>query len=175
MTPHDHDPTGAQDPPGSAEQALLDRYRRRLGHAPPDVTAAAAAAFRAQAQQPGWGPARVTLLLAGVAGVALDLPVLVGAAAHTSRDVAVLHLAMAVGLLVAAWRPARHAAGMAPLVAVAAVLLLLPGLAVAPDGGGMAEELSHLPIVVGAASLLLVRHDHPGPRRRHAHHPRPAR
>ncbi len=141
-------------PAEDRESRAIAGYLDGLGHAPPAVTAAAVSAYR-QTVEPraAWDIPRVALLLSGIAGVLLDVGVLLGTATHTSRDVAVLHVAMALGLLVAAWHPERYARGLAPVVAIAAVLLFLPATTGAVTS--TAEELSHLPVIVGAAALLL--------------------
>ncbi|AXV08501.1 hypothetical protein DVS28_a3829 [Euzebya pacifica] len=131
-------------------------YRSQLGEAPPAVTDAAVTAFRAQVRQRAWTGARVVLVLAGAIGLLLELPVILGGAAHTSQDVAVLHTALSIGFLIAAWRPERYARGMVPVALAAAVLLVLPAASDTPaavDNG--VAELSHLPVLAGAAALAL--------------------
>ncbi|MGI9016547.1 MAG: hypothetical protein ACR2HR_05475 [Euzebya sp.] len=150
MTPHDPQ---ADD----LERDAVQRYRGRLGHAPPAITDSAVAAFRSQrAAHRAWTLARVLLVVAGIAGLVLDLPVVLGSATHTTQDVAVLHVALAAGLLVAAWRPDRYARGLAPVAVIAAALLVLPSA----TGVGAATisplaEAGHLPVIAGAAALLL--------------------
>lgn len=143
----------------NAHEDLLTRigaqYRSGLGEAPPAVTNAASHAFRRQVAARTWDVPRLMLVLAGVGGLLLDLPVLFGAAVHTHQDVAVLHLALAVGFLVCAWRPARYARGMIPVALAAAVLLVLPTAAdrTVVITNGLAE-LSHMPVLIGAAALM---------------------
>lgn len=152
--PRHHDP----DPIDDAARS----YRRRLGDAPPAVIDAAVSAFRASAEERGargrWDVARFALLLAGIAGAALNGAVLVGDLGHAGQDLVALHLAISTGFLVAAWRPARYATGMAPVAAAAAALLFLP---TASDTTVFSQqiigELAHLPILLGAAALLLGR------------------
>lgn len=149
-----------RQPGGPADDARLDEVgaaaRRRLGTAPPAMTDAAVVAFAARHAHKVWDASRVMLVVAGIAGLAFDVPVLFGAAAHTSQDVAVLHTSLAVGFLVAAWRPRRYARGLAPVAVAAAVLLMVPtagDTSVVAEGG--VRELAHLPVLLGAAALLL--------------------
>ena len=141
-------------------QAAGSAYRASLGDAPPSVTEDAVREFR-RAHAPrrrGVDVPRWAVGLAGVFGVLLDTAVLFGGLEHSRQDVAALHLALSIGFLIAAWRPTRYAGGLAPVAAAAAVLLFLP---TATDSSvltsGAVDELSHLPVVVGAAGLLLGR------------------
>lgn len=160
-----HDPTtdqGHDDEIGAA-------VRRRLGNAPPALTDAAVVAFATRHARTVWDATRVMLVISGIAGLAFDVPVLLGAAVHTSQDVAVLHTALAVGFLVAAWRPRRYARGLAPVAVAAAVLLMVPtanDTSVVVEGG--LRELAHLPVLLGAAALLLGGWLVPRPRSRRA-------
>ena len=136
---------------------LTTRYRASLGEAPPAVADLAMATFREQARARSFDLVRIALAVIGLAGLAIDLPVVLGTSNHTGQDVAVLHIALAVGFLVAAWRPARYARGLAPVALAAAVMLAVPGLS---DGGATAgrgpmAELSHLPVLAGAVTLAL--------------------
>ncbi len=131
-------------------------YRSQLGEAPPAVTDAAVTAFRARGRQHAWTGARIVLLLAGAIGLLLEVPVILGGSAHTSQDVAVLHTALSIGFLIAARRPERYARGMVPVAMAAAVLLVLPTASdtrTAVENG--VAELSHLPVLAGAAALAL--------------------
>lgn len=152
----------------TADRDPLERaarmYRQRLGEAPHGVTDAATHAFRdvhAREARTGWDPARVLVALAGLSGLLLDSVVLLGGTAHSRQDVAALHVALCIGFVIAAWRPQRYARGLAPVAAAAALLLLLPTLGdTSAVTESAAQELSHLPIVTGAAALLLARwHD----------------
>ena len=132
-------------------------YREALGEAPPAVADVAMSRFREQGRARGFDLVRGILLVVGLAGIAMDLPVVLGTSTHTGQDVAVLHIALAIGFLVAAWRPARYARGLAPVALAAAVMLAVPGLS---DGGATAvrgplAELSHLPVLAGAVTLAL--------------------
>lgn len=143
----------ADETPTPLELAAAASLRQRLGAAPPAVTGQAVHAFWA-AQGPAWGPARVLLVVTALLALLIEVPVLLGSATHTGQDVAVLHVAMAVGFALAAWRPTRYAAALTPVAAAAAVLLALP---VATTGSGRVDglgELAHLPLLVGAALLL---------------------
>ena len=133
---------------------LTTRYRASLGEAPPAVADLAMATFREQARARSFDLVRIALAVIGLAGLAIDLPVVLGSAAHTSQDVAVLHMALAVGFLVAAWSPERYARGLAPVALAAAVMLALPGVAEGTGAQrGPLAELAHLPVLAGAAVL----------------------
>lgn len=102
-------------------------------------------------------PWRVGLVLVAVVQPALVLPSLLAGHwvdhAHDARELGSWHLALAVGFLFAAIRPAR-AWGMLPLVAaLVAGLLVTAGIDVAESRVGLAQELAHVVDVSGVACL----------------------
>jgi predicted anti-sigma-YlaC factor YlaD len=135
----------------------------------PDLTAPilarAAADRRRAAATPG--PARVALALVGLAQVVLALPGLLGDAAgasvHVAREHGAWELALAAGLLVAAFRPARTT-GLVPVLAVlTATLLGSTALDVAAGHTTVTAESGHLLPLIGLAMLVLVRRWTPAP------------
>ncbi len=135
----------------------------------PDLTApilaAAAAERRRTSATPG--PARVALFLVGLAQLALALPGLLGdaegASVHMAREHGAWELALAVGLLVAAVRPARTT-GLVPLLAVlTATLLGSTAIDVVTGHTTVGDEISHLLPLSGLAMLVLVRRWSPAP------------
>lgn len=105
--------------------------------------------------------ARVALVAVAVAHLLLSLPALIAGdghgAVHVARELGATDVALAVGVLAAAWRPWR-AAGMLPVVAALAlglgatsVLDLLAGETTA------LAELPHLLAVIEAALLFRLR------------------
>jgi hypothetical protein len=111
-------------------------------------------------------PREVTLTRAALVVVALaqlawvTLPALVlgsdhDAPIHVSHEMGSFDLALAVGFLVAAWRPAR-AQGMRALVGAAALLLVMTAIIdLAAGRTTLSDEAPHLLAVAG---WLLVRH-----------------
>ncbi len=93
--------------------------------------------------------------LLGVAGVA------VGPALHAGRDLGALQVALAVGLLAAAWHPWR-AAGLLPAVtALVAVTVTTAGVDVANGVVSLTGELVHLGEAVGVVALWALRRELP--------------
>ena len=135
----------------------------------PDLTAPilarAAADRRRAAASPG--PARVALALVGLAQVVLALPGLLGdasgASVHVAREHGAWELALAAGLLVAAFRPARTT-GLVPVLAVlTATLLGSTALDVVAGHTTVVAESGHLLPLTGLAMLVLVRRWSPAP------------
>lgn len=126
----------------------------------PAVLRSLASERAAQAERRARGalaPWRVGLVLVAVVQPALVLPSLLAGHwvdhAHDARELGSWHLALAVGFLFAAIRPAR-AWGMLPLVAaLVAGLLVTAGIDVAESRVGFAQELAHVVDVAGVACL----------------------
>ncbi len=151
----------------SAELARSARTLRVTAAEPvPDLTAPILAAARRR-PAPTPGPARVALLLVGLAQLVVALPGLLGdaegASVHMAREHGAWELALAMGLLVAAVRPARTA-GLVPVLAVlTATLVLSTGIDVASGHTTALAETSHLLPLVGLAMLVLLRRWSPAP------------
>jgi predicted anti-sigma-YlaC factor YlaD len=108
---------------------------------------------------------RWALLAVALTQLALAAPgVLLGEAssvtsAHAARELGAFEVALAVGLLVAAWQPAR-AYGLLPLaVALGAVLLGTAVVDIAAGGTALLSESPHLLEIVGVLLLWRVAKD----------------
>jgi predicted anti-sigma-YlaC factor YlaD len=104
--------------------------------------------------------ARMALVAAAAAQICLAVPFLLfghdrTAPQHVAHEMGSFDAALAVGFLVAAWRPAR-ALGMRALLGVAAVLLVVT--AVADLVAGRTTLLDEAPHLVAVAGWLLVRY-----------------
>lgn len=160
----------------TAEIELLHRaVRVQAADVVPDLSAAIVAAApgastprllpgaRARLAQPV-GAVRWSLFVVALTQLLLALPVLVlgedvEATAHVARELGAFDVALAVGLLVAAWQPAR-AWGLLPVAA--ALGLVLVGTAVLGVVDGSASTLGeahHLLDLAGVALLWLVARD----------------
>lgn len=96
---------------------------------------------------------RIGLVLVGLAQIALSLPDLTGsyrdAPIHVAHEMGALDLALAVGFLVAAYRPAR-AQGMRALVGCAALLLIATAvLDLLAGRTSLGDEAPHLLVLAG--------------------------
>jgi len=100
---------------------------------------------------------RAALVLIALAQLVVTIPALVlgrgDGPAHVAHEMGSFELALAVGLLVAAWRPER-APGMRPIVGVAAVLLVLT--AVIDLAAGRASPGSEAPDLLVLAGWLVL-------------------
>lgn len=113
---------------------------------------------------PGSGPwpiERLLLLVLGVVQLLLSVPPLLGtelaASIHVTREVGVTDVALAVGLLAAAWQPWR-AAGMLPvIVTLAGGLAAVAVVDVIAGRVSAASEAQHLLAPVSALLLYLLR------------------
>jgi predicted anti-sigma-YlaC factor YlaD len=145
----------------AADLAGLDRLTRLVPAEPvPDLTAAVMAASAPAPADPRRQAARWSLVLVATAQLVLALPSLFvgasGSTVHTTRELGSWSAALAVGLLVAAWQPAR-ARGMLPLGLVLAGVLSLGALVdvVAGTTAGAGESI-HLLEIAGIALLWLL-------------------
>lgn len=147
-------------------QAMSRRSRLHVAPVVPDLADAVVAARAAEPARVPWSPARSGLVLVGVAQLLLSLPALllggdVAASLHVTREAAVTELAVAVGVLSAAWRPWR-AAGMLPVVGVLALgLAVTSTVDIASGRVPAAAEVVHLLPLAGALLLWQLRHRDP--------------
>jgi predicted anti-sigma-YlaC factor YlaD len=150
----------------AAAATRLDRATRLTpADAVPDLTASVMAAHPQPAAAAQREVARWSLAIVAAAQLLLALPALLtgtgaNAPVHTTRELGSWSVALAAGLLVAAWQPAR-ARGMLPLGLVL-VGVLAAGAAVDVVGGrtGGGGEAIHLLELAGVALLwLLARRD----------------
>jgi predicted anti-sigma-YlaC factor YlaD len=148
----------------------LDRVvRLQPADAVPDLTSAIMAAVP-DAVDPRLSAARWSLVVVALAQIVLALPSLFvggsGDATHATRELGSWSIALAIGLLVAAWQPAR-ARGMVPLGAALVAVLAVGALVdVASGAAAGAAEALHLLEVAGVGLLWhLARVDDGGLRR----------
>jgi predicted anti-sigma-YlaC factor YlaD len=104
--------------------------------------------------------ARLGLVAIAAAQIAITVPILVfgqdhSAPGHIAHEMGSFDAALAVGFLIAAWRPGR-ALGMRTLIGAAAVLLTFT--AVIDLARGATEVLDEAPHLLALAGWLLVRH-----------------
>ena len=139
----------------------VDRLTRLTPAEPvPDLTAAVMAANATAAEDPRRQAVRWSLVVVAAAQLLRALPSLFVSSSestvHTTRELGSWSAALAVGLLVAAWQPAR-AKGMLPLGIVLAGVLSLGALVdmVAGRAAGAGESV-HLLEIAGIALLWLL-------------------
>ena len=156
--------------------ALHRMVRVREAEPVPDLTTAILASAPSPEPAVPWpaepvSVARWALFAVGLTQLVLAGPALLlgqdpGATVHVARELGAFDVALAVGLLVAAWQPER-AWGLLPL---AAALALVIGVTAAVDvvqgRAGSLGEVHHLLELAGLAFLWRVAHDE---------HPRPVR
>ncbi|MCZ7527663.1 MAG: zf-HC2 domain-containing protein [Acidimicrobiia bacterium] len=157
----------------AAEAAVQHRLLRLSPAVPvPDLTASVLSAIGSQ--EPDWEGRRQVMrwTLAAVAVVQLlvALPaLLLGGGSdlptHAARHLGSFDVALAVGLLYAAWRPSRLGALLPVALTLAGCLSLTSVLDLAAGRTAGADELHHLPALVGVALAWLLAHpDRPGRR-----------
>jgi predicted anti-sigma-YlaC factor YlaD len=140
---------------GDPPPGLTDRIMAAVAADP--VIAGERARGAAQAEAAGRRQVlRVAVAAAAAVQLALALPTLVGAllgtviGPHASREMASFDIAVAVGFLVVAYRPA-WAGGFVPVAFVlAACLAVTSGVDVARGVAGVGHEIGHLVAVVQA-------------------------
>lgn len=128
----------------------------------PDLTPAILAAIGREPAPTRLDPLALRWGLVAVSAVQLVLAVSTmlfgtnGVSGHLTREVGSFDLALAVGFLYAAWRPAR-AHGMLPVVgALVACLAVTTVIDLTGDRAGAGSEAAHLLDLVGLAFLWLV-------------------
>jgi predicted anti-sigma-YlaC factor YlaD len=147
----------------AAAAALTREVRLRSAPAVPNLTERVLAAIDADGHEPE--PAtqglRLGVALLGFLQLGLSIPALIwgsdaGLPVHQARHLGSFGAALAVGLLVAAWRPERIK-GLLPLAAVLVVCLV--GSAIADTSTGAVAwtgEFPHLVEVLGLVGLWLL-------------------
>jgi predicted anti-sigma-YlaC factor YlaD len=155
----------------AAWAAALDELTGRLRLRPAarlDLVGPALAAWREQAagrRERGAAVGRALLGAAGSTGLLLAASQLAGTpstspriSAHAGRELVAFEAALAVGFLLAAWRPRRHAGGLFGVALTVVALILAGSVADLLAGRSqLAGEVSHLPLVVGVLGLALAR------------------
>jgi predicted anti-sigma-YlaC factor YlaD len=144
--------------------AGVDRAAR-LGPAPvvPDLTSRAMFAIAGEQAEPASMVQGLRLGLAtiGLVQLSLSLPALLfgsdaGISVHQARHLGSFGVALAVGLLVAAWRPERTS-GLLPLVTALVVCLVASAVVDVTTGyAAPASELTHIVEVLGLLNLWLL-------------------
>lgn len=150
--------------------ALAHRIDLHCSDPVPDLSATVLAALAEEdavaetaARLDALRPWRIGLATLGVLQLLLAIPVLLfgsepGAGVHVAREMGSFDVALAVGFLFAAWRPAR-AWGMVPLVAaLAGCLALTSAIDVSEGRAAMGAETLHLTHVVGLVMLWTLAH-----------------
>jgi len=124
------------------------------------VVAAEAARRRAVAEAQGRQRVlRVAVAAAALVQLALAVPTLVSAflatevGPHTGREMAAFDIAVAIGFLFVAYRPARARALVPVAIALAILLGVTSGVDIARGVAGPAHEFGHLVAVVQAGLL----------------------
>jgi predicted anti-sigma-YlaC factor YlaD len=139
-----------------ADRAAGLRRATLLAPAPtvPDRTHAIVAALEPPDRRPA--ALRVGLAAIGLVQLVVALPLLAGASSsmpvHDARHLAALDIAVAVGFLVAAWRPAR-VSGLLPVVAALVAALTIG--AVLDVVGGSVHLSAETPHLLAAAGLVV--------------------
>lgn len=139
----------------------------RMARAPavPDLTAPILASIGAEARPHGGHERalRVTLAIVGFVQLVAAVPALVlgddaGGSVHAARHIGSFDLALAVGFLFAAWRPARIP-GLLPVVTVLVACLVGTSVLDLVDGHtGALSETQHVVEIVGLAAAWLLIH-----------------
>ncbi len=149
----------------ASASSRLDRATRLTpADAVPDLTAAVMAAAPPPAVGAQREVARWSLAIVATAQLLLALPALLtgsgaNAPVHATRELASWSVALAVGLLVAAWQPSR-ARGMLPLAGVLVGVLTVGAVIDVVGGRAGSGESVHLLELAGVALLwLLARRD----------------
>jgi predicted anti-sigma-YlaC factor YlaD len=139
------------------------RVRSAASH---DLVGPALAAWRSRAERGADQRARAgraVLLSAGLAGLLLAVSRLVGfppvsprISAHAGRELAAFEAALAVGFILAAWRPRRHADGLL-VVALTVTAFTVAGASADLLVGRhqLGSEVAHLPLLAGTLGLVL--------------------
>lgn len=154
----------------------------------PDLSAAimARAPRAPQGSTPWWSPfserispARWALFALALTQLVLAGPALVlgedaGASVHVARELGAFDAALAVGLLVAAWQPAR-AWGLLPVAGALAVVMALTAVGDVLDGtASTLGEVHHVLELAGLVLLWLVARQARGAAGAGRHRPQPA-
>lgn len=152
----------------ASAQAVGSELRHGVDETPDLVERVLTAAASAPAQpRPALASASVlavALAFSAVAQLIVAVPILLagsGDAGHHGREIASFDIALAVGFLLAAWRPAR-AVALVPVAVVLSLCLFLTGMVdVVNDAAALPGEAGHLVVVVQAAALwVLARSGH---------------
>jgi len=141
---------------------LTRQVRLRAPMATPAVTTAVARIADAAPPTHAGRLGQALLAFAAISGTLFLLLGATGAFGHShlgssdGRQAEALTIALLGGFALAAWRPARLAAGLVPVAVLgAAITVGLSFVEVAGGGVSVIDELSHLPLVVGAIGAAI--------------------
>ena len=160
----------------------FDQVSRQVRlRAPMPAAALTAAVARIAAEHPPQ-PTSVTgrrlLVAAAITGAAVLALSAAGLVGHThlgsaeGRQAEALSLSLIGGYALAAWRPARLAAGLLPVAAfAAAITVALSILEVSSGAVPITDELAHLPLVLGAAGAAIATRETTPATAPHPHRP----
>jgi predicted anti-sigma-YlaC factor YlaD len=155
----------------AAAVTLQRRTRVRPAPPVPDLTSRVLSTITAEPRPGATQGLRLGVALIGLLQLGLSLPALLlgsdaGLPVHTARHLGSFGVALAVGLLVAAWRPERIA-GLLPLATALVVCLVGSSIVNVTTGhASAAGELGHAVEVIGLLGLwLLARSPTSGPAR----------
>lgn len=146
----------------SAFDQVSRQVRLRAPMPAATLTAAIARIANEHAPQPRATRGRALLAAAAVAGLVVLALSAAGLVGHThlgsaeGRQAEALSLSLIGGYALAAWRPARLAAGLLPVAAfAAAITVALSFLEVSSGAVSLVQELAHLPLILGAAGAAV--------------------
>lgn len=150
----------------AAVDAMSPRVRVAPAEEVPDLTAAILAAVDTPAvarHRQRFDQVRGVLALVGVAQLVLAVPALVavgGLSTHLAREVGIFEVALGVGFLLVARRPAR-AVGLLPVAGVVALLAVVTSFGDVVGGTTTPlQETAHLLEVIGTGLLLALHRLH---------------
>ncbi|GEM_PF-1493055 len=105
---------------------------------------------------------RVLLAVAAISGLVILIASATGIFGHShlgsteGREAEAITIALLGGFALAAWRPARLAAGLLPVAVLAAMITLsLSVIEVASGAVPVVDEFSHLPLLIGAIGAAI--------------------
>ena len=152
--------------------ALMPVVRVRAAEQIPDLVAPILAAAKAPRRDAARDAARLMLAWVSIVQLAFALPALIlgdstGATAHVARHLGSFDVAIAAGLLYAAWRPQRAFALMPVALVMTGCVVATAALDLTDGSTSSGLEAHHLIDLVGFALLWVVA-GRPMPRRRAA-------
>lgn len=146
----------------STSDHLTRQVRLRAPLAPASVSTSVATITLAEPASRDGRLARALLATAAISGTVMLVLGALGWFGHShlgsadGRQAEALLIALIGGFALAAWRPARLAAGLMPVaVLAAAITVALSVIEVTAGGAAAVDELSHLPLVIGAVGAVL--------------------
>jgi len=141
--------------------ALLPIVRVRVAEEIPDLVAPILASARAPGRDPLRHAARLMLAWVAIVELAFALPALIlgdstGATAHVARHLGSFDVAIAAGLLYAAWRPQRALALIPVALVLTSCVVVTAALDLTDGSTSSGLEAHHVVDLVGFALLWVV-------------------